>query len=107
MHFSIIFNSLESADLSYSLLFVPCPVWQKGETVIANPHPQKPNYQRGDLKALLTCEDILTRLGPGAKQAAIIIHNSGLGTPPDLAALQEDLLAEGFTVNMLSFGSSR
>lgn len=107
MHFTIVFSSQESSDISYSLLFIPCPVWFRGGQELLNLHPANPHYQRGDLRRLLEKESIVSNLADGPRQAAIIAHASGHGTAEDLALLQSDLREEGFSVHMLSFSGGR
>ena len=104
MHFSIVFSSHESYDLSYSLLFVPCPVWQQGDREIVNLHREDPHYRPGDLRVLLGKEQIEQRLEPGSRCATVIVQPTGEGERADLLALLGDLMTEGFTVNMMSFG---
>jgi hypothetical protein len=107
MHFTIVFNGQESSDISYGLLFVPCPVWFRGGQEVLNLHPANPQYQRGDLRRLLEKESIVTNLASGPRQAAIVVHSSGHGSAEDLALLQSDLREEGFSVHMLTFSGSR
>lgn len=106
MHFTVVFNSHESYDLSYSLLFMPCPVWLRGGQEVLNLHPANPHYQRGDFRRLLEKESIAVNLADGPRQVAIVAHASGHGSEADLALLQSDLREEGFSVQMLSFSGS-
>lgn len=107
MHFTVVFNSRESYDISYGLLFIPCPVWFRGGQEVLNLHPSKPHYERGDLRRLLEKESVVPNLADGPRQVAVVVHASGHGTAEDLALLQSDLREEGFSVHMLSFGGSR
>lgn len=103
MHFSVVFESHESYDLSYSLVFTPVPVWKKGEKEIINLHKDRPHYERGDLAPLLKRENVEAHLAPSAKNAFVIVHRTGHGTPEYLAALQADLKAAGFAVQTGEF----
>jgi hypothetical protein len=105
MHFTVVFDSHESYDLSYGLLFLPCPVWVRGEQEVINLHYENPRYQRGDLRPLLDKEPILSNLAGSHRQAALVVHSSGDGTPDDLASLQEDLRSEGFELQIVTFVS--
>ena len=40
MHFTVVFDGHEDTDLSYGLVFVPCPVWMEGKRELANLHPE-------------------------------------------------------------------
>lgn len=106
MHFTVVFSGQESRDLSYGLVFVPCPIWIRGEREILNLHPDNPHYQRGDLRRLLDEETVVPNL-EGQRQAVIVVHPSGHGSSADLASLQEDLRAEGFTFHTLSLADNR
>lgn len=106
MNFTVVFNGQESFDLSYLLLFIPCPVWQHGKREIVNLHPENPNYRGGDLGVLLKKEEIGKKLAPGVKQAAIVVHGLGNGRQEDLRALEEELWAEGFRVSVVFFSGS-
>jgi len=103
MHFTVIFESHESHDLSYGLVFTPCPIWKKGDTKIITLHPQIPHYQKGYLTPLLIKENIEKKLSTDSKKAIIIVHNNDHGTENYLACLQSDLIHEGFNVQQLIF----
>lgn len=103
MHFTVVFNSHESHDLSYGLVFTPCPVWMKGNKELINLHPDNPHYKPGDLQALLDKEDLNRLFAEDSKSAAIIIHSTGHGTRQYLANLRADLEGAGFSVQELSF----
>ena len=58
MKFTVVFASNDSTDLSYGLVFIPCPAWVRGEKVVLNLNPENPHYQPGSVKKLLTVERI-------------------------------------------------
>jgi hypothetical protein len=99
MYFTVNLRSEENEcdDFSYGLAFVPCPVWVKGDEILLNLHPEYPHYRLGGIKRLIEQEGIGEKL-PGAVCAHVIVHPVGYGTAADLATLQSDLEAEGFTV---------
>jgi hypothetical protein len=106
MHFTVVFSGHESCDLSYGLVFIPCPVWIRDEEEILNLHPEDPHYKRGDLRLLLDKEAVASSLHEDQRRAVIIVHPSGHGSLADVALLQEDLRAEGFSFHMLSLADA-
>ena len=107
MHFTIVFESHESSDLSYGLVFIPCPVWMKGGQELINLHPQNPNYERGDLTPLLNKERVKSKIAKGIKNAVVIIHNTGHGTEKHLSNICADLKESGFAVQQIKFGQTQ
>ena len=107
MHFTLVFTGNESRDLSYGLVFIPCPVWVEGKREVLNLHPDNPHYERGDLRKLLEKASVESNLAEGRKQAVVVVHPSGVGSYRDLAALQEDLREEGFAFHTLSLADDR
>ena len=103
MHFTVAFRAHEACDLSYGLVFIPCPAWVRGENVIINLNPQTPKYQPGSVQALLSKESILVELEEGNQECIVIIHPAGHGTASDLEVLEMDLRDSGFSVKQLSF----
>ncbi len=103
MHFTVVFESHESYDLSYSVVFIPPPVWMKARRQIINLHPDWASYMKGDLKPLLELEKIEQRLASGKRNALIVIHRTGHGTADDLATLRSDLEEAGFAVQEIAF----
>ncbi len=101
MKFTVVFASNESADLSYTLVFTPCPVWVRGERKIANLNPQDPHYRAGGVRQLFATERIGPKgwIGrPGA--CTVVVHPEGHGDWPDLQALVADLRSEGLRVTL-------
>jgi len=99
MKFTVIFPCDDSIDLSYGLVFVPCPIWVDGEREILNLNPENPYYQLGSVRKLLAAEPVILRHPSQAGPACtVVIHPSGHGSWPDLQALVTDLKAEGFHV---------
>ena len=43
MKFTVVFASSDSTDLSYGLVFIPCPAWVRGNRVILNLNPENPH----------------------------------------------------------------
>lgn len=103
MHFTVVFSSHESVDLAYSLVFIPAPVWVKGERELLNLNPEGPGYRRGSVRRLLATEDIVPHLHADTKDSVIVVHPSGHGTDDDLRTLEADLRQEGFNVHRFFF----
>ena len=104
MHFTVVFKSHESVDLSYSVVFTPCPVWMQGTKEVVNVHPDSPHYEPGDLIPLLESTDIEAKLGDGVRMATIVAHPDGHGTYEYLKALREDLEDHAFEVMVVYMG---
>ena len=101
MKFTVVFASNDSTDLSYGLVFIPCPAWVRGEKVVLNLNPENPHYQPGSVKKLLTAERISGQRRSEVERACtVVVHTNGHGSWPDLQALISDLKAEGFRVNL-------
>jgi len=105
MHFTVLLRSDMSREhnFSFGLVFVPCPVWVRGNEQLLVPDPSTPQYQLGSLGKLLGHEELGAKL-EGARSAVVVIHDGGLGTSDDLTALVEDLEKEGFSAQV--FGTS-
>jgi hypothetical protein len=101
--FTVVFHSSEGVDLSYGLLFVPCPVWSKGESWVVNLNPESPSYQLGSVKKLLGVEPIIEGLAGSARECLVVVHQVGHGDEAQLHLLQEDLESEGFKVSLCRF----
>jgi hypothetical protein len=102
MKFTVIFASHESSDLSYGLLFIPCPVWVQGGRQIINLNPEDPHYQPSGVRRLLTTERIiLERRAEGTRACTVVIHPQGHGSWQDLSTLIADLEGEGFRVTLV------
>jgi hypothetical protein len=98
MKFTLTFSSDESTNLSYGLVFIPCPVWIQGKREIINLNPERPDYQKGGLHKLLDLEPILSR--QDEKHCVLTVHQEGHGSESDLNMLLEDLKQEGYTVTV-------
>jgi hypothetical protein len=107
MHFTVVFDSHESHDLSYGMVFTPCAAWIEGERTIAIPHPHYPNYKRGDLKVLLEATQLEQRLASGSRSATVVVHEAGHGSDDDLRNLHDDLTAAGFEVSEVRASPAR
>lgn len=95
MHFTVVFETPESTDASYGMVFIPCAVWVQGEREVVNLHWERPGYNRGDLEPLMRIERLQERIVDGGK-VVVVCHPGGLGTDNDLGLLLEDLRREGF-----------
>ncbi len=104
MKFTVVFHTHEACDLSYGLVFIPCPVWIRGETEIINLHPEDPAYRLGDVLRLLEQENIESSLREGRKECLLVVHETGYGTREDLETLRTDLERAGFTVAVHRIG---
>ena len=101
MKFTVVFPSHESHDLSYGLVFIPCPVWVRGTEEILNLHPDQPTYQKGGVRRLFNQEQIVICQEESKKPCLLIVHQTGHAQKEDLDTLHHDLLAEGFQVNVI------
>ncbi len=101
MHFTVHMRSkgAYAEDYSYGLVFIPCPVWIKGDKEILNLNPKRPTYQLGSIKKLIKKENISNKF-PYAKSAYVIVHPIGHGSIADFSTLLKDLQSEGFTVQV-------
>jgi hypothetical protein len=99
MKFTLVFHADESTDVSYGLLFIPCPVWVQGDREVVNLNPERPDYRPGSLRRLLETEGVLSRLED--RRCALVIQPSGYGSDQDLQVLIDDLAAEGFSVTQV------
>ncbi len=102
MHFTIIFKSHQSYDLSYGLVFISCPVFIEGKREIINLNYETPEYKLGSIKKLIDLEDISKIISEG-KECVIVVHPEGNGTDEDLKMLERDLKREGFKFGSVWF----
>jgi hypothetical protein len=98
VHFTVVFDGPENRDLSYGLVFVPCPVWMAGDREILNLHPDYPSLRLGDVAALLEKEAVRSMIGKAPRRCTVVAHSAGHGSVDDLAMLLRDLTEEGFAV---------
>ena len=105
MHFSLIFQSHESYDLTLSLTYEPCPIWRRGGVEVFNPHPDIPQYVSGDLYRVLELlgDSFASGLDEGKRSAILLIHPAGHGTRKDLAELKRDLELLAYAVRTVHF----
>ena len=104
MRFTVIFESGEDRDYSYGLVFIPSPVWVKGDRQIINLTPDNPHYAGGGVRRLLDAER--PDLSDASEKAATVVaHGDGHGTYDDLVELLRDLEFEGFAVTLLRLAS--
>ena len=98
MHFTLVFGSHESYDLSLSLTFEPCPMWRRGGALVLNPHPDFPAYRDGDFVAAMQVlgADFSEGLMGNPHSALVVIHDNGHGTEHDLQLLMAELERCGF-----------
>jgi len=99
MHFTIVFQSHESEDLSFSICFIPCISWLKGKEIIFTPHSDDPKYKSGDLEEFLSH----VNLKPIQKKALVIVHPDGHGTQNDLDLIIGDLNKLEYKHHVFSF----
>jgi hypothetical protein len=102
MKFTVVFESNESYDLSYGLVFIPCPVWIQGKREIINLNPEYPEYKFRSIKRLIEKEGIKEYLLKN-KKCVVVVHKEGHGTQKDFENLTKDLEEEGFKVNIVYF----
>lgn len=100
--FTVVFRT-QSQNLSYRLVFEPCPCWVKNdENWLINLNPENPQYQKGGVRRLIEQEK-LYRYFEDDKECMIIIQNQGYGDYQDYINLEQDLIEEGFSVQVCSF----
>ena len=98
MHFTLVFGSNESYDLSLSLTFEPCPIWRRGGGLVLNPHPDSPVYRVGDFGAVLQLlgSEFSGGFMGAPRKVLVVIHADGHGTDHDLQLLMNELEKCGF-----------
>jgi hypothetical protein len=72
MHFTVHLrgNQTYQDDLSYGLVFIPCPAWIQGANQILNLNPERPDYRMGSIKKLIDQERLTSRsTGHGYRRA--------------------------------------
>lgn len=104
MKFTVVFESHESHDKSYGLVFIPCPVWVRGKEEIVNLHPSSPNYTEGDLQPLLAREFENVYIEQENKTAVVVVHPTGNGNEDHLNILLDDLGKAGFKTHVIRMG---
>ena len=99
MHFDIMLKSDITYDksFSYTLAFLPAPVWIKGDVHISQ-YGNKPNYLLGEAKRFIESENIGHYLYSQNPKAIIRIDSIGHGTIKDLKNLIFDFKRDGFKV---------
>ena len=98
MHFTVVFDSDESCDASFGLVFTPCAAWVQGRNEISVPHRERPKYERGDLREF-TATQCFKSLEPfETDRVVIIVHGTGHGTEDDLKKLKDDLAEAAYEV---------
>ena len=99
MHFELTIRSEKTLanHFSYGLVFIPCPVWVKGDNHLINLNPSSPEYQKGSIKQLIEKENLYHIITEGP-EAVLVVNDIGHGTEKDLTTLKEDLVDEGFRV---------
>ena len=98
MKFTIVFPSHESSDLSLAAVFIPCLVWMEGTAELLTPHPDDPEYRKGDLKRILNESNMRSRIASHTNKVTVVEHSTGHGTQQNLDDLISDLTGEGFEV---------
>ena len=101
MHFEITLRNKNNLaqHLSYGLVFIPSPVWIKGDEQLINLNPSSPMYQLGSVKKLLDKENLKFNLEDN-NEAVIVVNQVGHGVEEDMDNLNDDLAANGFTVKV-------
>ena len=107
MEFTVILPSHASYDLSYRLVFIPCPVWIQGTRQVINLNPERPDYQLGSVRKLLKKEKISPCNQETDSKCIVIVHEEGYATSKDLNTLKEDLQNENFIVDVFSLSSKK
>ncbi|MDX2471662.1 MAG: hypothetical protein QNL04_13910 [SAR324 cluster bacterium] len=101
MQFSLVFNSKENSDLSYTLVYIPGTAWKRGNEDLVTMADER--YQMGSVAKLLkSSPDIETAQAP-QKECLVIAHPTGHGQLEDYNTLLEDLRNHGYSVIKASF----
>ncbi len=98
MRFTVVFTGAEHRDLSYGLVFIPCPVWVAGDREVLNLHPEDPHLRRGAVARLVNAEQLEPLLAKGSRHCVVVVHSDGNGSSEDLTTLLEDLKDAHFSV---------
>jgi hypothetical protein len=100
MHFTVVFRSRESADLSCGVVFNPTPtlLWDGHEVRLRSTGHR---LERGDFLTVFHLAGFDQRRAKSSKDALIVIHDNGGGTDDDLATLRADLEEEGYGVQQV------
>lgn len=101
MKFTIVFPSYEAEDLSIAAVFIPCLVWKEGNRELLNPHPENPNYLKGDLGNLFEKSGLEKRISDHTKKVTVIAHAIGHGNFEYLENLRDDIVDAGFDVTIV------
>lgn len=104
MKATLVFKSTESIDLSIGMVFTPCICWVINKQTILNPHPDNPNYLKGDFQKLIQLP-IFTELQYSSlawNKIVIVVHEEGHGTKDDIDNLASDIIAEGFELKIVN-----
>lgn len=101
MKFTVVFKGYESLDLSFGLVFAPCPIWIRGDEIVIKADSRDSHYQLGSIKKLIETEGLQSKLLE--KKAVVIGHGIGYGCESDLKGLIKDLRNEGFEVKYKDF----
>tara|TARA_R110000737_G_scaffold346109_1_gene375514 strand:- start:198 stop:530 length:333 start_codon:yes stop_codon:yes gene_type:complete len=106
MHFTLVFDSNECHDLSFSLVFTAAPVWKSGRQTIVNLTKEGlagPYLQAGGLKLLLDKGEVLKKLAKDRKNVVLVIHPEGHGCEKSLTIIRQELSDEGFSIKEINF----
>lgn len=100
MHFTVVFRSRESADLSCGVVFNPAPtlLWNGHEVRLRS---NGSRLERGDFLTVFHLAGFDQRRAKSSKDALVVVHDTGEGTEYDLANLRADLEAEGYEVQQV------
>ena len=105
MQFTVVFQSPEGQDNSFGLVFIPCPVWVRGDDEICIPNRQNGQYELGSIRKLLNSlpkqAAVNNRTTP---HVCVVTHPTGHGTAEDLKDLLTDLADEGFSATTSALG---
>ena len=101
MHFEVIFRSDKTFErhISYGLVWTPGPVWVDKKKEVVN-MAQQSNLATGCVKKLIVQEKLHSILGKDNLKASIIIRNIGHGEMSDFEILVQDLMKEGFSIEV-------
>lgn len=102
MKATLVFQSHESVDLSVGMVFVPCICWVINKKIISNPHPENPNYIKGDFQKLVKLPQFSHLKNALNKKLILVIHPEGHGAQSDIEMLIQDIKMEHYEVEIIS-----
>ena len=91
MKFTLVFESNETEDKSYGLVFTPYPCWIKGQRELIELSRESMRLEPGCLRELIYLEELR-----GHDRCVLVVHNNGnYGDANSLDTIVKSLICEG------------